>query len=177
MSRGLSPYSEELLIKILKDGGAVLDGSYKKFNQRMRIDFICKCGVKTNKRFEMLNVHRMPYCKDCSLKEHAIRGKNTCLEKYGVENPGMVPEIKKVINESYMKKYGMHPLKTEEVKKKRVKTCLEKYGGHPNQNKDVQEKSEINSYKFKEYTTPNGIIIKYQGYEDIALDELQKRNR
>ena len=107
MPRELSPYNEELLNTILKDGDAVLDGSYKKFNQRMYIDFICKCGIKTNKRFEMLNVHRMPYCKDCSLKEHAIRGKNTCLEKYGVKNPGMVSEIKKMINESYIKKYGI----------------------------------------------------------------------
>jgi hypothetical protein len=172
MPRGLSPYNEELLTKILKDGDAVLNGSYKKFNQRMRIDFICKCGIKTNKRFEMLNLHRMPYCKDCSVKEMIEKQKKTWLAKYGVENPGMVPEIKKMINESYIKKYGMHPLKTEEIKNKRVKTCLKKYGGHPNQNKEVQEKTEANSYKFKEYTTQNGIIIKYQGYEDVALDEL-----
>jgi hypothetical protein len=172
MPRGLSPYNEELLTNILKEGDAILDGSYNKFNQRMQIDFLCKCGAKTNKRFEMLNVHRMPYCKECSLKEHAIRGKNTCMQKYGVENAGMVPEIKKIINDAYIKKYGMHPLKTEEVKNKRVKTCLEKYGGHPNQNKEVQVKSEATSYHYKEYMMPSGNIIKYQGYENLALNEL-----
>jgi hypothetical protein len=84
----------------------------------------------------------------------------------------MVPEIKKIINDAYIKKYGMHPLKTEEVKNKRVKTCLEKYGGHPNQNKEVQVKSEATSYHYKEYMMPSGNIIKYQGYENLALNEL-----
>ena len=49
---------------------------------------------------------------------------------------------------------------------------MEKYGGHPNQNKEVQAKSEANSYHYKEYMMPSGNIIKYQGYENLALDEL-----
>lgn len=172
MSRKISPYSEELLTKILKDGDAVLDGSYKKFNQRMYIDFICKCGVKTNKRFEMLNLHRMPYCKECSLKEHAIRGKNTCLEKYGVKNAGMLQENIDKMNETWFGKYGGHPKRNKEVQEKWKETCLEKYGGHPNQNKDVQAKSEATSYHYKEYMMPSGNVVKYQGYENLALDEL-----
>ena len=103
MPRGLSPYNEELLTNILSDGDAILDRSYDKFNQRMRIDFLCKCGVKTNKRFEMLNVHRMPYCKDCSVKEMIVKQKKTCMDKYGVENAGMVPEkIEKIKQLKYL---------------------------------------------------------------------------
>ena len=115
MPRGLSPYNEELLDNILKEGNAILDGSYDKFNQRMRIDFLCKCGAKTNKRFEMLNVHRMPYCKECSLKEHALRGKNTCIQKYGVENAGMVPENIEKTKQKWFEKYGGHPKTNKEV--------------------------------------------------------------
>ena len=46
------------------------------------------------------------------------------------------------------------------------------YGGHPNQNKEVQAKSEASSYKFRDYMMPSGNIVKVQGYEHIALDEL-----
>lgn len=45
-------------------------------------------------------------------------------------------------------------------------------GGHPNQNADVQAKSEKSSYKFKDYMMLSGNIVKYQGYENLALDEL-----
>jgi hypothetical protein len=172
MPKGLSPYSEELLTKILKDGDATLDGSYKKFNQRMRIDFICKCGVKTNKRFEMLNVHRMPYCKECSVKEMIEKQKKTWLAKYGVTNIGMVPEKIEKIKQTCLEKYGGHPKTNKEVQEKWKETCLEKYGGHPNQNKEVQAKSEATSYHYKEYMMPSGNVIKYQGYENLALDEL-----
>jgi len=68
----------------------------------------------------------------------------------------------------------MHPLKTDEVKSKRAKTCLERYGGHPNQNREVQIKSEATSFAYKQYIMPSGSIVKYQGYEDAALNELVK---
>jgi len=42
------------------------------------------------------------------------------------------------------------------------------------QNASIQEKSLKNSYKYKEYTLPNGDIVKVQGYEPFALDILFK---
>lgn len=66
-------------------------------------------------------------------------------------------------------------MKSPEIIAKRAKTCLEKYGGHPNQNKEVQAKSEATSYKFRDYMMPSGKIVKVQGYENIALDELVKK--
>lgn len=172
MPRGLSPYNEELLTNILSDGDAILDGSYNKFNQRMRIDFLCKCGVKTNKRFEMLNIHRMPYCKECSVKEHEKRKIISCLKNHGVENVGMVKENIEKTKQKWLEKYGGHPKTNKEVQEKWKETCMQKYGGHPNQNKEVQVKSEATSYHYKEYMMPSGNIVKYQGYENLALDEL-----
>lgn len=165
-------YTQALLNNILEEGGAIALEIYARYNQRLRIKFRCVCGIETSKKFEMLNVHRLPYCDGCSLKKMIEKGKKTCMDKYGVDNAGKSPEIKKKINESYIKIYGMHPLKTDEVKSKRVATCLEKYGGHPNQNKDVQIKSEANSYHYKDYMLPSGNLVKYQGYENLALDEL-----
>jgi len=173
-SKKVSPYNFELLESILKTGGATLCETYTKFNQRMQICYMCKCGTKASKRFEMLRVHRMPYCKDCSYKEQLVRQRNTCMEKYGVTNGAMVKENIEKIKEIWQKKYGGHPKRNKEVQDKWKETCLQKYGGHPNQNVDVQAKSEASSYAYKEYIMPSGNTVKYQGYENLALDELIK---
>lgn len=165
-------YTRELLDEILQEGGASVLGEYKLYNQRMRVSFRCSCGVETSKRFEMLNLYKLPYCEACSKTKAIQRGKDACMKNFGFDNPGKDPEIKKKINEAYIKKYGMHPLKTPEIIAKRAETCLKIYGGHPNQNKEVQAKSEATSYKFRDYMMPSGNIVKVQGYEDIALDEL-----
>lgn len=165
-------YTKELLEEILKEGGAVALEEYTKYNQRLRVKFRCSCGTETSKRFEMLNMYRLPYCEVCSLKKGAEKGRKTCMEKYGVDNASKSEEIKKKINDAWFNKFGCHPKQTVEVQEKWKATCLEKYGGHPNQNKDVQIKSEATSYHYKTYMMPSGDIVKYQGYENLALDEL-----
>jgi hypothetical protein len=165
-------YTQALLNNILEEGGAIALEIYPRYNQRLRIKFRCVCGIETLKRFEMLNVHRLPYCDGCSLKKTIEKGKKTCMDKYGVDNAGKSSEIKKKINEIWLNKFGGHPKNTKAVQDKWIATCLEKYGGHPNQNKDVQIKSEANSYHYKDYMLPSGNLVKYQGYENLALDEL-----
>lgn len=167
-------FTKGLLEEVLKDGDATLLGEYTTYNQRMRIDFRCKCGKEGNKRFEMLYKYKLPYCDECSNLKVIERGKNTCLEKYGVDNASKLPSIQNKINEIFATKYGGHPKKTECVQDKWKATCLEKYGGHPNQNAEVQAKAEKNSFKHKAYMLPSGSLVKIQGYEDVALDELVK---
>jgi|688.fasta_scaffold38925_2 hypothetical protein len=168
-------YTKELLEDILKEGGGTVLETYEIYNQRLRVKFICSCGVETSKRFEMLNVHRLPYCEGCSLRVKEQRKQETNLNKYGCINTASVQEVKDKINATFKEKYGGHALKSPEIIAKRAKTCLEKYGGHPNQNKEVQAKSEATSYKFRDYMMPSGKIVKVQGYENIALDELVKK--
>jgi len=165
-------YTEELLEEILQEGGATVVGKYEKFNQRMRVTFRCKCGKEGNKKFEMLNVYRSPYCEECSTKVNIERMKETFMNKYGVENAAQNEGVKKKINDSFQTKFGGHPKRNKEVQEKWKATCLEKYGGHPNQNIDVQARSEATSFKHKDYVMPSGKIVKIQGYEDRALDEL-----
>jgi len=165
-------YTRENLIGILQEGGATVLEEYPRYNQRLVVKFRCSCGAETSKRFEMLYMYRYPYCEECSLKKKAEKCKETCMEKYGVSNAGKVPEVKEKIKDTFNTKYGMHALKSPEIIAKRAKTCLEKYGGHPNQNKEVQAKSEATSFHYKEYMMPSGMIVKYQGYENLALDEL-----
>jgi hypothetical protein len=60
-----------------------------------------------------------------------------------------------------------------DIIEKRKKTCLKKYGvNHHTHNAEIMEKNSKNSYKLKEYVLPCGKIIKIQGYENYALDEL-----
>jgi hypothetical protein len=123
----------------------------------------------------MLNVHRLPYCEGCSLRVKEQRKQETNLNKYGCTNTGSVQEVKDKIKESYKEKFGCHPKQTKEVQDKWKSTCMKVYGGHPNQNKEVQAKSEATSYKFRDYMMPSGEIVKVQGYENIALDELVQK--
>ena len=167
-------YSKELLDEILEEGEATLLGYYKKYTQRLRVTFRCKCGKEETKRFEMLKLYRMAYCKSCGNEIIQARRREYFLEKMGVDNPSKSEEIKQKIKDVYFEKYGDHPKRTKEVQEKWMETCFEKYGGHPNQNPDIQEKIEKSSYRFKDYIFPSGKVVKVQGYENKAIDELLK---
>ena len=57
------------------------------------------------------------------------KANRTCLEKYGVENPYQSEEIKAKIKQGYIEKYGVeYPSQSQEVQETRKKNSLEKYG-------------------------------------------------
>jgi hypothetical protein len=125
--------------------------------------------------------------------------KETTLERYGVENANQSEEIREKIRQTNLEIYGVeyglqnvnvkekrkltnlekygfeNPLQNEEIKKKIRKQNLEKYGvEYPSQNKSIFEKMNKNSYYIKDYLLPSGKLIKIQGFEHYALDELLK---
>ena len=54
---------------------------------------------------------------------------NTCMEKYGVENPSQLESIKKKKCKTSMKNYGVeYPSKLNSMKNKSKQTCMKKYG-------------------------------------------------
>jgi hypothetical protein len=116
-----------LLNEILQEGDAVLLEEYERYNQRMYVKFRCKCGEETSKKFEMLHVYRYPYCEKCSIKLIEERKKIACMEKYGVHNPSLIPEVKEKIKKAHEKHDGGHPKRSKEVQDKWRQTCLEKY--------------------------------------------------
>lgn len=77
---------------------------------------------------------------------------------------------------TFLRKYGVtNPNKTKEVRDKIKKTNLERYGvEYSSQNPEVMEKTQRNAKKYKEYTLPSGKVIKVQGYEPFALNDLLK---
>jgi G:T-mismatch repair DNA endonuclease (very short patch repair protein) len=65
------------------------------------------------------------YCNKCN----KIKSRQTCLDKYGVDNPMKNEHIKGKLRESILKKYGVeHYSKTDEYKEKYKNTCIQKYG-------------------------------------------------
>lgn len=167
-------YTKNILDEIITECNAILLNDYTKLNQRTHIKFRCSCGIETSKKFEMLKLYRLSYCKECTLEKKEKNKVSTCMTKYGVNNTGMLDEIKKKIKESNNKRFGGHPKKTKEVQDKWRKTCIERYGGHPNQNIEVQSNIEKNSYIHKDYLLPSGNIVRLQGYEHFALNDILK---
>lgn len=73
-------------------------------------------------------------------------------------------------------RYGLeNPSQLEEFQNKKVETNIQKYGyTHPSKNAEMFEMAMKKSYKLKDYTLPSGNIIKIQGYEHYALNDLLK---
>ena len=77
-----------------------------------------------------------------SSKETQEKVKQTCLEKYGCENPAQNKEIQEKIKQTNLEKYGCkYSFQNENIKNKIKRTNLEKLGcEYPSQSKVVQEK-------------------------------------
>lgn len=88
------------------------------------------------------------YAKACSLScinklpEIKARKKESCLIKYGVENPAQLQSTLDKMKDTCLKKYGVeNARKSEAIKEKAKRTCLEKYGvENPRQSKYIKEK-------------------------------------
>ncbi len=102
------------------------------------------------------------------------KGKQTNLKKFGCENPSQNEDIKQQKQNTCFENYGVKiPYQSEEVREKGRQTNLKNHGvNHHMQNGEIAEKVLKSSYKSKDYKLPSGNIIKMQGYEHFALDEL-----
>ena len=79
-----------------------------------------------------------------SSKETQEKVKQTCLEKYGCENPMQSKEVREKYKQTNLEKYNCeYASQSEKIKNKVKQTCLEKYGcENPAQNKEIQEKTK-----------------------------------
>jgi len=127
-------YRKPCLIKV-KD---LLPGSV------IKITCICdKCGLENKNVFKDYyhyteGLTKEYFCNKCNKK----RAKETCIKKYGVENPMKSALVKDKLKQSLIDKYGVdHYSKTEEYKLKFKETNLKKFGTeNPLQNSEIKEK-------------------------------------
>ena len=114
-----------------------------------KITAICDiCGYESSCEYRFYldytkNLSEKYYCNKCN----KIKLRQTCLNKYGVDNPMKNYNIKNKLKESLINKYGVdHYSKTDEYKKKYKNTCIEKYGlGNTFQVEVFKEKSKKTS--------------------------------
>ena len=99
------------------------------------------------------------YCsKKCLNNDADIRNKikQTCFEKYGVDNPAKANESKEKTKRTSLEKYGVdNPAKAEINKEKSKKTCLERYGveytTQSEQMKNAAKKTCLEKYGVEHY--------------------------
>ena len=160
------------------------------------------CENSFNKSLNKLHKQRNFGCESCAKLLKFEKIKKTMVKKYGIEYASQSQIFKDKIKATNLKTYGFeygfqseevkdkrkvtnlekygfeNPLQREEIKEKYRQTNLKKYGvEYPVQCQEIYEKQDKNSYYLKDYKMPSGIIIKIQGYEHYALNELlQKEN-
>lgn len=97
-----------------------------------------KCACEKRRR-NYIEKYGKPYHNNSNNREKA---KQTCLERYGVENPSQIEDIKNKKEETCLKHYGKkYYTQTDEAKEKIKKKCMEKYSVECNfQAKEIIEK-------------------------------------
>jgi very-short-patch-repair endonuclease len=98
-------------------------------------------------------------------KNRIEKQKNTCIEKYGADNPMKNNEVKERLYNTNLERYGVkHALQNKDSIERFKKTCLDKFGYEsPMQNEDVREKLK------------NSFIKKYGVDSPLKNSEIMKK--
>ena len=139
------------------------------FGSVIKITSICeKCSIENTTCFKDYYTYTKGftesyYCIKCK----TIKSKNTCIEKYGVDNPMKTQEVKDNLKNSIIKKYGVnHFSKTDKYKEKYKNTCLERYG--------VNHYSKTDKSKEK---IKNTCLEKYRGISPLVDINIQNKSK
>lgn len=103
-----------------------------KIYQRRKVRFIChSCQKESIKGFRSLTPDFL--CIHCQARQGTLNArdkfKETCIKKYGVDNPGKAKSVIEKHKQTCLEKYGVSSYnKTEEFKERYKNTCLNKYG-------------------------------------------------
>ena len=152
-------------------------------NMTQDLEYICACGTRNIKTFTQFRICHT--CNECGNEKtrHNIKDVKTLFE----ENGCTLLETRYVNNNTKMKYICACGKESEIVytnfrrgqrcsdcgKKKKEKTWQNNYGvSHPSQSSVIQERISKSGKFWKEYTMPSGKLVKVQGYENIALDDL-----
>ena len=103
-----------------------------------------------------------------------IDKKQVIFEKYGTYDFRNSDYIKNKIRQTVLERYGVdHISKSKEIQSIKRQSCMNKYGvefavQHP----EISDKICTNGFRMKDYLLPSGKIIKVQGYEPFALNDI-----
>jgi len=152
--RNISTYYKNLGYKFTKVNDYFdVKVEYLPPNSNVKVNVQCDyCGKIIPKTYQKYNLQRKVIEKDCCLDcrhlklkecnliklgvEHALqldivqeKRKNTCQERYGVDNPCQNEDIFNKMKNTNLKRRGVeYSVQSEEVQEKSKQTCLDKYG-------------------------------------------------
>lgn len=178
----------QIVKKEFEKAGLVLLSKYT--NNETPLRYICSCGNESTIRYS--NFKEGGRCRKCmgerqkqtcmerygvdnvsKLPETHEKYRQTCIEKYGVDSPFKNPEFLEKRKQTNLEKYGAeYYIQTEEGQAARKQTMLDKYGCDAAHVPEFRSKSMRSSFQTKEWTSPSGRIFKYQGYELLAIQML-----
>ena len=124
----------------------------EKFSEKIyrylhNLDEIPKCICGNPVKFINFKegYHQFCSCKCSNNSLNSIeKRKNTCKQRYGVDNPAKSKLIQEKSKQTCKQRYGVdNAMKNKEIQEKSHNTCMKKYGCiSPLGNKDIQEKSK-----------------------------------
>lgn len=121
-------YNMATLHAILDRHNACLAKPISTPNRETRVQFFCSCGKVSEKTFRMLD-RTGAFCATCTTLEKTKKTKQTCMQKYGVENLAQADIIKDKIRNTNIAKYGSScSLHNDTIKSKVVATCIQRFG-------------------------------------------------
>ena len=129
---------------------------YDMFLKKTNEGICIICGKPT--QFDKITTGYNITCSyECASKnkDAKIKAKETCLKKYGVENPSQLEEIKKKKIDTCLKHYGVeYGINSPIIKNKIEQTTIKKYGV-----KNVSQNPEIHKKQmYGKYHAPNGKV-------------------
>lgn len=114
---------------------------------------ICKvCGQSKNYEFKNVTFtkgYKNTCCVKCAAqdKDRAQKIKNTCIERYGCENPYQNDVVKEKCKQTKIKHFGVdHQLRCADIRHKVENTKLKKYGSKTYNNRDTARQTCIKRY-------------------------------
>jgi hypothetical protein len=129
--------------------------------------YTCRCGSKTTFNKNWKDGYRTYCSPKCAQQDDKVKEKRkqTCKEKYGVENTSQLEEIKEKIKKTCKEKYNTeYAAQADTVKIKIRETNLERYG--------VSSPSQLDIFKEKSKQTN----IKKCGYDSVIKNPQIKDN-
>ena len=147
-----------------------------KIYQRRKVRFIChSCQKESIKGFRSLTLDFL--CIHCQARQSTLNAqdkyKETCIKKYGVDNPGKAKSVIEKHKQTCLEKYGVSSYnKTEEFKERYKNTCLNKYGVTNTTNvPEIREKiKQTNLEKYGNEYAIASVVVK----EKIKQTNLEK---
>jgi len=116
------------------------------------------------------------YGSVCSLQNPQVKEKArlTNQRNLGVDYPLQSPVIREKIRLINQRNLGVDtPLESKVIRDKGKETMLSRYGALYSMHiPNILHKIHTSSYLFRNYTLPSSRIVEYQGFENLALDEL-----